>query len=70
MGGYYYCEADGTKDADCFYLHPTTAIGLTAWNINFDNYTTGDVLTGKAAGTPDLWETQAMAMVHVETDGG
>lgn len=55
-------EVDGQKEADCFYLHPTTEIGLMSYNINYDNYSTGTVLTGPAAGTPDLWETQAVAM--------
>ena len=49
---------DDSKETDCFYCHPTTAMGMMSWNIAYDNYSTGDELTGMAAGTPDLWETQ------------
>jgi len=54
----------GTKDVDCFYIHPTTEMGITSWNVGIKGYAKGcppKGLTGMAAGTPDLMDDQASA---------
>lgn len=55
-------EQTGAKPADCFYAHPTTEIGLCSWNAGQMGYAKGDKLTGSAAGTKDLLDTQAKAL--------
>lgn len=55
-------DAPGDKACDCFYAHPTTAANPFGWNVGQQAYARGGKLTGFAAGTPDLMETQASAV--------
>ena len=57
-------EQGGPKEADCFYAHPTTVANVFGWNSGQQGYAQGKgaKLTGFAAGTPDLMETQAGAV--------
>lgn len=54
-------ELEGKKEADCFYAHPTTEIGLFTWNTPVTGYATRGKLTGAGAGTLDLMDTQGKA---------
>lgn len=54
-------DADGTKGVDCFYLHPTTEMGLFSVEMGQMTYAKKK-LTGMGAGTPDLMDTQAKCM--------
>jgi hypothetical protein len=53
-------EADGDKEADVFYAHPTTGLGLLRWNLAWEDMG-GDKCTGPVAGDPDLITGQAGA---------
>ncbi len=55
----------GDKACDCFYAHPTTVACMFGWNVGQLSYARGRKLTGFAAGTPDLLETQASAVSDV-----
>jgi len=50
-------QTDGSKEADCFYAHPTTDLGLFEWNVAAER----SVCTGIVAGDPDLVKGQAGA---------
>jgi hypothetical protein len=56
---WFVYENDGSKRADLFYAHPTTAAGLLRWNMAWES--TGATCTGMVAGDPDLLLGQAAA---------
>ena len=62
-GAWFRRDITGTKEADCFYLHPTTEVGLLAWNIPYNEYSINahGRCNGPISGDPDMMEGQAGA---------
>lgn len=62
---WYARESGGSKKADCFYVHPTTEMGVTSWNISREKSNPGECgnckIRDNTSGDPDLLENQAGA---------
>lgn len=54
-------DVDGTKKVDCFYVHPTTELGVMSTSINRQSYSKGTParIKDNTSGDPDLLENQA-----------